>query len=320
MLMYNKNMGIVLEQEQKGFTIIEVMLFLALSGFLMVGILAGTGSSIANQRYNDAVQDAVDALRGAYSFVADTQVAERDGGEGACKGLDKDDDNQFRGRTGCAVYGAMVTIDGARMQISTVIGYDYRDFLRAAEEAANNKNKNKNNDLPEGYSDVISPASDKDLLKALNVNNIVCQGADKCSVTEGLKERTLKWDTIFKAPRVGEETKTKDLKLALLIYRHPINGSIRTLSYSYTNTEGVVDYSTANNLSENSGIKSILEKMEQKDVALCVDSNGAESYANHRRIIKIAKNTHSQRGVILTNMDEDVYINGEEVAICDDQE
>ena len=73
-------------KQQKGFTIIEVMLFLALSGFLLAGILAGTGSSIANQRYKDAVQDAADALRSAFSFVADTQIETRDNQHGACGG------------------------------------------------------------------------------------------------------------------------------------------------------------------------------------------------------------------------------------------
>ena len=119
MLMYNGSMGIVSEEKRSGFTIIEVMLFLALSGFLLVGILMGTGSSIANQRYKDAVQDAVDALRNAYSFVSDTQVQLRDSGSGVCGGLTstqydssniRQAYNSGRGRTQCVVYGAVVSL------------------------------------------------------------------------------------------------------------------------------------------------------------------------------------------------------------------
>lgn len=46
------------ENRQGGFTIIEVMIFLAVSGLLLFGIMAGTGTAIARQRYNDGVQSA----------------------------------------------------------------------------------------------------------------------------------------------------------------------------------------------------------------------------------------------------------------------
>ena len=38
-----------------GFTIIEISLFLGLSGFLAVGLMAGWSNSINRQRYNDMV-------------------------------------------------------------------------------------------------------------------------------------------------------------------------------------------------------------------------------------------------------------------------
>ena len=50
-----------------GFTIVEVSLFLALSGFLMVGLILGANISIARQRYNDSVNSFADFIRGAYA-------------------------------------------------------------------------------------------------------------------------------------------------------------------------------------------------------------------------------------------------------------
>ena len=344
MLMYNKNMGIHLEEEQKGFTIIEVMLFLALSGFLLVGILAGTGSSIANQRYKDAVQDAADALRSAYSFVAESHVEVRDKSEGACGGTieeananDSSDSNLYRGRTTCAVYGAVVMIDGNRIQTTTVIGRDYFDFLRAAYDMSAGKH------LSAAASDdlktVLNPPSDVALLKALHVNNLAyqCGAIANCkniSVPGGSRVQRLKWDTTFKAPRVGEQKKAEDLKLTLLIYRSPVNCVIRTLSMNKTIVYSgkIVDYSSDTFTSlKGQGIYQYFEndaagkpQLNQGDIFLCVDSNGAESYADHRRVIKISKNAHSQSGVVLLDMDDIAYYNPsapdseKEEVLCDD--
>ena len=342
MLMYNKNMKMHLEEEQKGFTIIEVMLFLALSGFLLAGILAGTGSSIANQRYKDAVQDAADALRSAFSFVADTQIETREKKQGACGGTveeananDVDDKNMLRGRTTCAVYGAVVMIDGGRIQTTTVIGRDYFDFVRSAYDEA--YGKALSHEAKEELNTVMDPPNDIALLKALHVNNLAKQcptiaGCNDISVPGGSKVQKLKWDTTFKAPRSeGEHIPNKNLELTILIYRSPVNGSIRTLSMdkaiSYNGK--IVDYANDSFTSlKGQGIYQFFSndangkpQLTQKDIYLCVDSSGAESYADHRRIIKITKNAHSQSGVILMNMDEPVYrdpVNEMDEVLCDD--
>lgn len=54
---------------KSGFTIIEVMLVLGLTGLLLIGILGTTFSSIAKQRYNDAVRSFAEYLRTVYSEV-----------------------------------------------------------------------------------------------------------------------------------------------------------------------------------------------------------------------------------------------------------
>ena len=333
-------MDIVRVEEQKGFTIIEVMLFLALSGFLLVGILAGTGSSIANQRYKDAVQDAADALRSAYSFVADTQIETRDKNESACGGTiesananDADDTNTNRGRTTCAVYGAVVMIDGPRIQTTTVIGRDYFDFIRTLDDASASKQKQGNVIVDDDLMNVLYPSSDIDLLKGLHTNNLAyqCGAIVNCknvAVAGGAKVQKLKWDTTFKAPRTGDETENENLKLTLLIYRSPVNGTIRTLSMNKAIEYGgkVVDYENENELVSlrDQGIYQFFEddasgnpQLTQKDVFLCVDSNGLDSYADHRRIIKIAKNAHSQSGVVLADMDEIVYDEDGNEVLCD---
>lgn len=57
----------------EGFTIVEVMLVLSISGLLLVGLIGGTFASIARQRYNDSVRDFAEYLRTVYSEVISPQ-------------------------------------------------------------------------------------------------------------------------------------------------------------------------------------------------------------------------------------------------------
>lgn len=54
---------------KKGFTLIEVMLVLGLTGLLLVGMLGGTFTAIAHQRYNDSVRSFAEYLRTVYGEV-----------------------------------------------------------------------------------------------------------------------------------------------------------------------------------------------------------------------------------------------------------
>lgn len=54
---------------KKGFTIIEVSIFLAITGLLLVGVLGGTYSNIAHQRYNDSVRSFAEYFRQVYAEV-----------------------------------------------------------------------------------------------------------------------------------------------------------------------------------------------------------------------------------------------------------
>ncbi len=58
---------------RRGFTLVEVSLFLAITGILFVGIAIGTQNSIFQQRYMDAVQSFAEFLRTTYSQVTNVQ-------------------------------------------------------------------------------------------------------------------------------------------------------------------------------------------------------------------------------------------------------
>lgn len=61
------------EKTKPGFTIIEVMLVLAITGLMLVGVIAGTYSSIATQRYNDSVRSFSEFLRQVFAEVISPQ-------------------------------------------------------------------------------------------------------------------------------------------------------------------------------------------------------------------------------------------------------
>lgn len=84
---------------RRGFTIVEVTLFLALSGALMVGLIAGTTISISRQRYNDSVVTFSEALRAAYSDVVNVQ------------------NEPMQGRSDRAVYGRLLVVVGGNSAV-----------------------------------------------------------------------------------------------------------------------------------------------------------------------------------------------------------
>lgn len=232
-----------------GFTIIEVMLFLAISGFLLVGILAGTGAGIARQRYNDSVQNVAQILREQYSAVINTQIAEREnsdvcyspspdelmsGGQITDKALANYYDgngnlkvNNGRGRTACLVYGVMITLggDGGEVvQASSLIGKDIDAYIKERKEKG------------ETYS--VDGKSDLEVLKDVGVNNLSVfyeyRGPDdyECYVrtTEGSFNYNLQWKASTQAL-----AKNTVLEATIIIVRSPIDGAVRTYVADGTN-------------------------------------------------------------------------------------
>jgi len=60
------------QRSKGGFTLVEVLLFLAVSSVIIIALMAGLTQTVARQRYNDTVQDFVEFLRRQYSEVITT--------------------------------------------------------------------------------------------------------------------------------------------------------------------------------------------------------------------------------------------------------
>lgn len=244
----------MLERNRYGFTIIEVMIFLAISGLLVIGLLAGTSASISRQRYNDSVQDIADFLRAEYSSVINPEIYSRDGASDICRNLSylvRNDDGSFgvdggaikadalnglnntgtnRGRSDCAVYGKVVMINKGGDEIISLplVG-----------------------GLLTG-SDIIAygEATDREVLQSINANIVLMETAFKSSdgvgsscngslngcqfllglgTVKGDQHHNIKWDARVLPLTVGENYTEVNENIILIIYRSPLNGGVNTL-------------------------------------------------------------------------------------------
>ena len=94
-----------MRKSKKGFTLVEVMLFLGVTGLLFLGVTAGVRSSIYWQRYNDATQSFAEFLRGIYSQVMNVQ-------------------NNGGGASDYAIYGKLVVFGSSddKVEVYTLVG------------------------------------------------------------------------------------------------------------------------------------------------------------------------------------------------------
>jgi|APMI01.1.fsa_nt_gi type II secretory pathway pseudopilin PulG len=89
---------------KSGFTIIEVVLFLAITGLIMSVMLVGIGNSINQERYRDASTSLLGYLQGQYNStvnVSNTRAKNQ-----PCTGVGTDDG---RGTSDCFIVGRVLT-------------------------------------------------------------------------------------------------------------------------------------------------------------------------------------------------------------------
>ena len=297
-----------------GFTIIEVMLVLAITGFLFIGLMGGMSASLARQRYKDAVQDVADGFRRMYSFVVDAQVHERDN-DSACygltssaisgAGLTKNSGNTGRGRSDCLVYGIVATIANSHIEMTELIGKDFNVVRKEEEER------------PEEERINLDIANEMDVLKRTGVNNVVafsdrtgsCSNIGLVNLIESFDSR---WGTRIL------NTDGDDLEATIIVFRSPRSGAIRTYvmdgivkidnkPINYESFRGENHPCTDTLVIDQYGINNLLnsDAFSEKELNICVDSGDTAAYEGRRRMIQIVKGSHSSSGVALIDFDDE---------------
>ncbi|MBO4855288.1 hypothetical protein J5500_02690 [Candidatus Saccharibacteria bacterium] len=300
----------------KGFTIIETMLFLALTGLMLVGALIGIGSNLARQRYKDSVQDIVTMIRNQYDYVTRVQIDSRVGNDmceivadSASATFTNPGKNLGRGRSMCNIYGVAIifglddgTLDsaGTIVQSTSILGMDintFEDIQRVAYPMVD-------------PLETIAAMPDQQLLKNLKLNNIL-ERVHKCEAVNVLEYKKLNWGS-----KVEDVVKDRIKKGIVLIIRSPRDGTVHTFTYDFSDKESieVLDYrelskldTTCNAFTSNSiDINSTLGQdppvfKNNEDFKLCITSDDVTGTYGKRRMIKIAADGHNSSAVSLVD-------------------
>ena len=125
---------------ERGFTIIETMLFLGISGVLIVAILAGTGTSINIQRYHDSVISLQSTLQNQYFDSTNVTNIPPTGAltcnTNAAVTVDTSAPSSGRGQSDCVLIGRYVTIVNDTITTAGVVGYNNTDPSTYANDIA----------------------------------------------------------------------------------------------------------------------------------------------------------------------------------------
>lgn len=178
---------------KSGFTIIETMLVLAITGALVIGIFVGVGSQLNIQRYRDATESLKNLFQEQYSDLANVRNDRAD--DWTCYGAAQTDQSTsvVRGQSDCVLVGRLVTIVGSTIKQYTVV---------ANPDTTPALNLTDIDSLQQNY--------------VLNVSNVVTD------------EGELEWGAFIGQPAAGETSTSRSL--AVLFIRSPDSGQIYTFS------------------------------------------------------------------------------------------
>ena len=262
-----------MKRKLKGFTIIEVSLFLAITGLIFLGVTFGVQSSVFRQRFNDSVQSFAEFLRSAYAETMNVQNAEA-------------------GRSRQAIYGKLVTfgeeygfskekVDGNQAFMYDVVG-------------------KINSDVGGGGGDVLTALVNADA-------DVAIKEAGKTPRLAGIVESFKpKWSSQIQQACTSPATcYTTPIKATLLIVRHPKSGTVYT--YVMNNKAIPVNDKMRSLISGQNILKSYLTKTNFKSVQIdfCVNPEGNKKYDN-RTNVRINANARNSSAIEIIN---DVGVN-----------
>lgn len=254
-------------EAKRGFTIIEVMLVLGITGLMLIGVIGGTYSSIAAQRYNDSVRSFSEFLRQMFAEVISPQS------------LGNGDSDQE------AVYGKVIVF-GLN---DTTGSYDVDDTVYTATLVGGvHPPRNEDNFISELANDSVKA-------------HLFCEKTVAgVSHSDSVDRYTPMWEANIETPNDAGTANTTMVG-TLIIARSPASGTVHTAFTKTTypineNCQGASD-SLQQDLKDNPSSFSMT-----KDVDFCIVSYNS----NVVRDIRLGADGHNSSDINLIPEDGDV--------------
>lgn len=286
-----------------GFTIVEVALFIAITGLLFAGIVAGTRGALSQQRFYDSVQTFAEFLRSAYSEVSNPQSV----GEG---------------RSETAIYGKLITF-----------GEEYGRDLEPISSYEDLAQRIFVYDVV-GKTDSATSGSAQDVLEKVEAN--VVRIVATWDGTNDPKEIAAAGEEITFSPRWGASIETTAKALnpgdnlftgSILVVRHPRSGTINTLvSSKVVEVNKTVmeaneqlgkhlDYTYENLLSKyfDKDLSAAEGRFISQEVDFCINPAGDTAISELRWDVRLVNNARNASGVEVIDLDLNETMSGEQV-------
>lgn len=177
-----------------GFTIIETMLFLAVTGLLVAGMIGGTGNSLKTQRYKDSVSSLESKIKEQYSNINNVDNEHDTSWSCDVNGITKNvADGTYRGQSNCVIIGKLITYNGSlknAFNISTVTG--------------------------------VAPGVEGSALNDVDIFNATGYNIKASRLADFTEEYSLEWGSAL----VDDDNRPS--AFSVLIVRSPVSGIIKT--------------------------------------------------------------------------------------------
>lgn len=183
----------VSSKQKEGFTIIEVMLFLAISALMMIGAFAAIKNSINNQRYSTAVSSLQSYFQTQYNQVINVRNDRTADLQCSAAGIASGGAASTPGTGICSIIGRYIRVNTAKQLISYPV-YATRDVATLA---------------------IGCQTSDQQAFSAPCLNLAVN--------TNAADDYDLAWDTSLKNIKPGSAAITA---LSIFLYRSPLNSQV----------------------------------------------------------------------------------------------
>lgn len=181
----------------RGFTIIETMLVLAITGLMVAGIFVGVGTQIGVQRYRDAVETFKTTIQNQFLELSSVRNDRNNNWECGAQAQTSETGSTVRGQSDCILVGRLMTVQGGSIRTASVVGREVA--------------------LPNSNADDITSLRDN---YVLNV------------ASNSIEEASMEWGTELAWPASGSGARNPQTPrgITILILRSPDSGLIYTFT------------------------------------------------------------------------------------------